>query len=102
MGIDYDGGMIVGEVMSNIQIPDEYESMYGYYLYLEDEHDMYSMHPYYDADVEDWAIGFQVPDVKMSDVYGDSAWYCDLKYKAKQFKDLTGVEARLIGTQNIY
>ena len=96
MGIDYDGGMIVGDYAENLDIPntEELED----YEWIE-ENDLDEMYPWYDAPLEECIVGYCVSDVKISDM---DDWLKDVKEKAKKFKELFGKEAKLIGTQNIW
>jgi len=96
MGIDYSGGMIVGENGSEIPEPEDISLS----EWAEDN-DMTSYSLHYDADDDSCIYGFEVPNVLVSDIDG-TWWLEDVKAKAAKFKMLTGLDARLIGTQNIY
>lgn len=101
MGIDVDGGMIVGERASKLNIS---ESMLGEYN-CEDLSEFYSevldnMSPYFDSDVGDWIVGYTVPDVLINSPEFDQ-WWLRVREMAHNFEKLTGVPARLIGTQNV-
>ena len=95
MGIDYDGGMIVGELGSKIEPPEGYDL----HDYAEDK-EMDTMSTYYDAGSEAQYFGFCVPDVVVFKMQEE--WLDDVRRKAKKFKELNGSDARLIGTQNIW
>lgn len=97
MGIDYDGGMIVGACGDMFSEPEGYEDDFSEWV---EDNDMDVMSLHYDASEEYQIIGFKVPDVPVSEMDGD--WLKDVKEKAKLFKELTGVEPKLIGTQNIW
>jgi len=96
MGINYDGGMIVGELGSKIEKPRDFSG--ELYEWIE-EMGLDRMFMYYDADIEDNIVGFKVEDVLVSDMSGK--WLTDVWEKAAEFYRLTGVPAKLIGTQNI-
>lgn len=98
MGVDIDGGMIVGEQGLRIQssTPDKFESKSEW---LENE-GMNIMPMHYDAD-SDWCFyGFSVANIRVSEI--DDAWLTELKDKAELFEKLTGVPAKLIGTQKVW
>jgi hypothetical protein len=52
MGINYSGGMVVGQLGSELEIEDLYD--------LVDEHDLDVFHPYYDAGLEESIIGVRI------------------------------------------
>ena len=93
MGIDYDGNMIVGAKESLINIPED-EDDWAY------DNGMKTMSPYYDADPDDRYIGFKIENIPVKDI--DDEWVKMIKAHAAKFKELTGVEAELIGMQNIW
>jgi hypothetical protein len=95
MGIDYDGGMIIGEIGSKLCEPDTYD---GFGEWVEDN-DMKAMSLHYDAGSDFQNIGFAVPDIAIAEMDGE--WLADVKAKARKFEEITGVPAKLIGTQNI-
>lgn len=97
MGIDIEGGMLVGRHGSEISAPDDCEE--SLYDWVEGV-GMESYAEYYDADEEDTFYGFEIPDVPVSEM--DGAWRKDLNEKAAKFKELTGLEAHLIGTQRVW
>jgi len=97
MSIDYDGGMIVGEMGGNIS-PDsgEFDSMSEW----AEENGMKQMSTLYEAEPEWCYYGFEVKDVLISDI--DQAWIDDLRSKAAKFEQLTGTPAKLLGAINIF
>lgn len=95
MGIDIEGGMIVG--LSGREIVCDHEDGLSEWA-EENGMDNYSI--YYDADEEDRYYGFEVNDVFVKDIDGD--WMKDVKQKAEEFKRLTGLDAKLIGSQNVW
>ena len=97
MGIDYSGGMIIGCKGNEVSEPDDYED--GFVEWLE-ENDMTYMSLYYDADKENQYVGFLVQDVSANEIEGK--WLDNVKKLAIRFKELTGQDASLIGTQDIY
>lgn len=103
MGIDYDGGMVVGELGSELDYEklselSEVEDDPQYFLV--EQKGMESMSLWFDADFENTIYGFGVEDIEVEKI--DQAWIDDLKEKARVFEEITGVKARLIGTQNIW
>lgn len=113
MGMDYSGGMIVGAnaatVEDQVYFEDEdgrplygsngeaYEEFYEWY----EEVGMRTMSLRYDADSDNQILGFEVDDIEvLSEKF--PAWLEDVKSKALKFKELTGIDAELIGTQNIW
>jgi len=95
MGVDTDGGMIVGEEMSKITLPDEADIRDWMY-----DNNLSHMSPWYDSGPENWTIGFSVNNVPVDKM--DVKWLEDIKLKAEKFEKLTGTKARLIGMQNVY
>ncbi|USE39215.1 hypothetical protein [Endozoicomonas sp. SCSIO W0465] len=97
MSIDISGGMIVGESGYRFNPPDDYDGTLELWA---DEVGLDSMSERFDADCTQTVYGFTVPDVAVSDI--EHEWLADVQEKAQQFKALTGVDARLIGTQDVY
>ena len=96
MGIDYSGGMIVGELGKKLPLPDGYDSLSEW----ADENDLKVMSLHYDADTDWCYYGFEVPNVQVSEM--NEVWLQGILEKAETFERLTGVPAQLIGTQNIW
>ena len=95
MGIDISGGMFVGEHADKIEPPE------GVELYeFADDSGMDSYSEHYDADDDYTYYGFSIDDILVSDI--DDAWISDIKEKAARFEKLTGVPARLIGSQDVW
>lgn len=113
MGIDYDGGMIVGLHYEDIENFDkvfnewaevqEEESDTCKYDFLED-HDLETMSPYFDANLEDCVIGFRISDIDLNpndpEIMKDFSR--EINKIAEEFKSIFGVYPRLIGCQHIY
>lgn len=97
MGIYYSGGMIVGNSGGDVSEPEEYEG--DFQLWLE-ENGMDSMSLHFDADQDSQIVGFAVKDILVSDI--DEKWIEDIRAKSAKFEELTGVPAKLIGTQDIW
>lgn len=96
MGVDIGGAMIVGALGCDLSVPPDYEdNIYGW----TDDHGMDNMPTDYNCLSEDVYFGFIVQDVAIKDIEGE--WLDDVKQKALEFKNITGVEATLIGTQSI-
>lgn len=107
MGIDYDGGMIVGrnrqEVIDVLEERNKDNEEYDVYEDIEDayfKHDMTSFSEYYDADADCCFIGFSIKDE------WDVRELDELKQtvieKAALFEEVFGMEASLRGMQSIY
>lgn len=96
MGVDISGGMIIGEIGSKLESQDENMELYEW----AEEVGFESMSLYYDASSDATFYGFEVDDVPVKDI--DDKWIEDVRGKASKFKELTGVEARLIGTQSVF
>ena len=97
MGIDYEGGMIVGADGDLLSVPDGVKE--PFYEWAEDV-GLERMSRYYDAGQEECYYGFTVPDVFVSEILS-SGWLRDVSDKAAEFEKLTGVKAQLIGSQDI-
>ena len=102
MGIDIDGGMIVGERASKLNITEEILESHD----CEDECEFFCeiidhMSPYYDSDPDDWIVGYEIPDVLIQSQEFDQ-WWLRVREMAINFEKLTGVPARLIGSQHVY
>lgn len=92
MGKVCEGGMIVGAVGSELSVPEdlvEWECLGITYL-----------SKYYDAGDDGRFYGFEVPNVLASDI--DLEWVINILKLSAKFKAITGVEASLIGTQDVY
>lgn len=96
MGIDYDGGMIVGQLGCKIECPEEFDDLNE----MAEAHDMDTMSTYYDAPEEASYFGFCVPNIDADRMYGN--WNDDVQRKATKFKAITGIKAMLVGTQSIW
>jgi len=95
MGVDYEGSMIVGEKVSNLNLDSE---NIDFAEWVEDN-DLDSMSPWYDSDPEYWTVGFRVDSVEVDVI--DCEWLDDVKRKARIFFKLTGVKAKLFGEIDI-
>ncbi len=96
MGIDTDGGMIMGSHINDITIPEDCDGCAGGWAY---ENDLTVMSEYYDCDEDAMWVGFEVKNIKATDL--DTDWLIGLKDLAIKFKELTGADASLIGMQNV-
>jgi hypothetical protein len=94
MGISTDGGMIVGAKVSEctFDIPKDYEWC--------EEQGLDVMNPWYNASFEDCTIGYKIKDVLVFDLE-ENGWLREAKNKAIKFKSICGVDAKLIGIQDI-
>jgi hypothetical protein len=101
MGIDINGGMFIGGLLSDINktiaVPDDYENDSSEYLF---DNKMDSWSPYYDADQEDCYYGFSIKDVRVDKIEGD--WLNRAKELSVKFEEITGCKAMLIGMQDVY
>jgi hypothetical protein len=97
MGIDIEGGMLIGAHGSKIIIPEEYED--EWYEFLED-HDWVSYSEHYDAGFEYSYIGYPIDDILVDEI--DDKWLEKIRVLAAEFEKITGVKAYLIGTQNVW
>lgn len=95
MGIDYSGSMIVGEHGIVIKSNNKNINLYD----LVDKHNLDVLHDFYDADYEDSFIGFIIKDIEVLKI--DENWVKKIKDLAYKFEKITGVKAKLIGTQHI-
>jgi len=101
MGIDYSGGMIVGCEGLPPEPDDWDEDEHGEWrehLLCEIEMERYAQ--WYDAGDDDCYFGFPVKDVLVKDF--DSGWLKEVNELAFKFKTITGEDAYLIGSQDIY
>jgi hypothetical protein len=98
MGISYGGGMLVGceglPPEPDDWDEDESEEWYEHLEGLGIE----SYSQYYDADYCDCYFGFPVGNCLVENI---DQWIVMVKDLAKEFEDITGVKAELVGTQNI-
>jgi len=102
MGIDYDGGMIVGIHAENID-----EKLYGEDtefkgdLYEWVEHNgLEAYAPYYDCPMEERTIGYCPTNfVPLGDV---DEWSKEVKLLFIKLENLTDIKPKLIGMQNIW
>ena len=113
MGIDYDGGMLVGCHGSSFKVsedcPEEYLEGLEEGEYIEDLDDdelldilgleQYSQ--YCDADTYSSHVGFPVNDTPIDSVEFEG-WLIEVKVLADRFEKITGVQAKLIGCQHIW
>ena len=97
------GELVVGEIGSELDYQKLSETSGvkgdpGYYLVV--EKCMASMPLWLDSDFENTVYGFSVSSIEVDNI--DQDWIDALKAKAKAFEEITGVKAKLIGTQNIW
>jgi len=98
MGINYDGGMIVGCCGSELpEFTDgDEDATRDDWAY---EHGLERMHLWPESSDDNTYYGFKVDDILVSDIKAE--WVEELKVKALKFFELTGVHAGLIGVQDI-
>lgn len=97
MGIDISGSMLIGNIAENITIPESYED--DIYRWA-DDNGMNIFNQWFDCDIEGQYVGFSVLDIPVDKI--NEEWLKDIKELAIKFKELTGKEAMLIGTQNVW
>lgn len=100
MGVDISGGMIVGACSDDVWAsccPEEED----FYDFIEGVHEMDTYHLYYDADTDASITGFKVKDVPVLSSEEFEEWTTNVKELAKLFKDITGIEPKLIGMQHV-
>ena len=97
MGIDYGGGMIVGNHGSQIDCPEDVDCMHEW---LCEDNGMQDMSEHYDADYCATYFGYEVKNIDVGKI--DEKWVEEVKRLGEQFTAVTGVKAKLIGTQNIW
>jgi len=96
MGVEVNGGMIIGAFGSEIELPKGEESLNEWLLNL----GMDSYAPHYDADEEDCIFGYTIDDVDVDSYMNE--WYLKVVYFGCDFKELTGVSAKLYGAANVW
>lgn len=112
MSIDYSGGMLVGCHGSKFSVSEEYFNEHLADDFEEDFEDVcrselieaiglseYSEH--YDADEDSRYVGFEVHDTNIHSLDFED-WLTNVRSLASMFEDVSGVTAKLIGTQNIW
>jgi|SRR5690554_3371646 len=101
MGIDYDGKLLVGghyEDVSNIVDDKIQEDEYNEDRYqVLDELDLSYASPYFDCDLTECYVGFEFPDTPFTE-----GWHKQFEDAAVKWKELTGVDAKIMGVQNIW
>ena len=101
MGIEYSGGMIVGAPADCIPYDEEdFEDSWLYYETLENK-GIVSYSLWYDAGNDGQVWGFPIRDVVVDSKDFD-LWLDEVRQKATEFEEITGVKAELIGMQDIY
>ena len=101
MGIDYSGGMLVGCEGLPCEPDDWDEDENGdWEEYLYEEHNIKRYSQHYDADTDECYFGIPIDDILVAEM--DNEWLVSIKQLAEYFKDITGEDAYLIGTQNIW
>lgn len=109
MGVDYSGKLMVGLPYDDIdwcnlekylleefhEVIDEDDNDYWSML---DQADLTSASPYYDADISDCIIGFELPDLELT----NRLWVEVIESKREQFKLIFGKTPKLIGAQHIW
>ncbi len=97
MGADIEGVMIVGNDANGF----DYPAKYGSYMDFIEASELDIMYESYDSRPDRQYFGFKVDGIPIKDIHEKSKWLEDVREKAKRFEELTGLEAKLIGTQDI-
>lgn len=97
MSNKYNGGMVVGNIGKILNIPENYDD--DFIEYAEDNN-MVTIYKCEEADKNDTYFGFPVNDILVKDITAN--WIKDIAEKAAKFKKLTGIDAMLIGSQDVY
>lgn len=99
MGIDIDGVLLIGCPVRDLEIPEEFsEDIREYVDNLYDEYDLITVSPYFDCDVFDQMIGFKL---KQGDKTLDD-FFVEIKNKSENFKEITGIDPKLMGLANVW
>ncbi len=98
MGIDISGVMIVGNKIAKIQegLPEGFDSWFE----CAEEAGMENASPWYDAEEEFCYIGFKIKATKALDF--NSNFLALIQEKAAKFKELTGLDAKLMGLADVW
>ena len=97
MGMDISGGMLIGAHGDKLSVPEDSDLAFHEWA---DENGLESYAMHYDASQSYTYYGFEISDIKVSEV--DSKWLQEIRKKADEFEKITGVTATLIGTQSVY
>jgi len=101
MGIDYDGGIIVGRHLEdcNLDLEDEKYDKYGdIHEFLEDN-GLDFMSQWYDAGEDGMIVGYKISDVSEDEM---EDFIIKVSESFTKFEKLFGVKAHLMGTQDIW
>jgi len=96
MGIDINGGMIVGNDAGHVPVPDDVEDTLDWL----EEQGMDQFCRYFDADFDAQVWGFEIKSVWREDELDD--FMAEIKRKMAKFKELTGADAKIYGMQNVW
>ena len=115
MGVDYDGGMLVGCHGSDFSVSEDYPEHYLSEIVLDEGESLEDVENYeileglglarygehYDASIEHSNIGFSVPNITINDPKF-LEWQEEVLKLSIKFEEITGVKAKLIGCQDIW
>lgn len=105
MGIDIRDRLMVGAYVNELgeffnrlieEGDEDYDSYEGRLEVIEVYFDY--MSPYYDADIDDWFIGYRVENEQQV----GASLYESIRLLSEKFKELTGVEAVLKGAAHVF
>lgn len=98
MGIDYDGGMIVGVRAEDIpeEVYADFDDLYDWY----ESKGMTRYSPWYDADLDACTVGIEITnDVGITQL---DSFMLEVKAAFIKVEDLTTIKPELSGMQNIW
>jgi hypothetical protein len=101
MGTNISGGIIVGATFSEVESALRVPEVYGddTYEYLEDS-GFDSMPPSYDSDRDTWVVGYKIRDFNPYDESFED-WVDTVEMARDRFMHFTGLEAHIIGMQDV-
>ena len=99
MGIDTSGGMLIGEKVPNIPFLQSVDDIHEWFEENGYEKGMTMHSSYFDCDSDGLVFGFDVGNIPVSGL--DQKWIDGVKEKAEKFKEIFGIDARLIGSVDV-
>lgn len=95
MGIDIDGKMMVGKEYGDIDFGDRSESEIREFI----EDFLHCASPWYDADIEYWFIGKEIPNTSIIEI---DKFYKLIDEAIDELKPLIGEDLIIWGGQNVW
>jgi len=96
MGVDIEGTMIVGRWGSELESFTEIDDVYDF---LVEDNNMDAVSTYYDCPAEHMIFGYYIDDINVDDL--GLEWLNTVKEQAKKFKEITGLDAELMGVADV-